>query len=378
MSSGRPSRLQRGRRLPAADAFRPALLDAVAVDQARADRVDPDAMRTEFQRRGLGEHQQRRLGGGVVAMAGRRIVAFDRGDVDDRARLAGFPRMLDEGADKQERTGDIRRHHGVPVAFRHVGQHLHRLLAGIVDQDIDAAEMRDRLRDQIGRALARRDVGLAGDSLAAGRPDRLGDRFGGLPVAVVVADDIGAGLAEAPGDAGADAAARAGDDGGVAGKVEKRSDGWCCGHRSLSSTRVRRQGRQQFLQDGRDLHAADGGDGEDRLDRVRLLVRTAGRGIRYRREPEHLHSGVVRRDHLRHGRHADGIAAGRTEEPSLGRRLQFRPVDAAIDAAANGSLRARRRVDGQLPKVRIVEPRLVGKAQSDRVVIGADQRARRR
>ena len=74
---------------------------------------------------------------------------------------------------------------------------------------------------RLGRTLARRDIGLAGGRLAACRPDRLGDRFGGLPVAVVVADDIGAGLAEAPGDAGADAAACAGDDGGSAGEVRE-------------------------------------------------------------------------------------------------------------------------------------------------------------
>ena len=98
---------------------------------------------------------------------------------------------------------------------------MHRLLAGIVDEDVDAAKLSRRLRNQIGSALSRRDIGLAGDRLAAGRPDRLGDRFGGLPVAVVVTDDTGPGFAETPRNAGADAAARTGDDGGLAGEIEQ-------------------------------------------------------------------------------------------------------------------------------------------------------------
>ena len=68
------------------------------------------------------------------------------------------------------------------------------------------------------------ELGMNGDSLAAGIADTRHDRLGIIPAATVVDRDSGAGLGEAAGDARADAGGSAGDQGDLAGQVEQFMD----------------------------------------------------------------------------------------------------------------------------------------------------------
>ena len=83
---------------------------------------------------------------------------------------------------------------------------------------------------------------------------------------------------------------------------------------------------------------------------------------------------MVGRDHLHHRRHADRVAAGHAEEAALGRAFQLGAVQAAIDAVPERRAGAGGRSDRQRAQIGVVEPRLVGEAQADRLVVRADQR----
>jgi hypothetical protein len=97
--------------------------------------------------------------------------------------------------------------------------------AGIVDQDVDGAELVVGLLDHGGDGLAVGDVGGDGDGIAALGFDGIGDR-GGLVGSVAVVDgDVGAGICEGQRDGGADAAGSAGDEGGAIGQGHGRSYG---------------------------------------------------------------------------------------------------------------------------------------------------------
>ena len=113
--------------------------------------VDPDAVRPELARHGLGEAEHAGLGGRVVRPAEDAAAALgrDRRHAGDRALLARA-HMRDEGLAQVEHA----RHVDVDDALPVFGRDLHQLQrlgdAGVVDEDIDLTEGRDRL---LGRAL---------------------------------------------------------------------------------------------------------------------------------------------------------------------------------------------------------------------------------
>jgi hypothetical protein len=91
---------------------------------------------------------------------------------------------------------------------------LARLYAGVVDQDVDAAEPVDGGVHHGVEPVRIGHVGLVGDGTAAVTLDRAGHRLGAVPGAVVY-HDVGALPGHGPSDPFPDAAACAGDDCGL-------------------------------------------------------------------------------------------------------------------------------------------------------------------
>src|SRR5690606_3659927 len=130
----------------------------------------------------------------------------DRADVDDAAEAA----LAHAGQHGAGQAGDADQHHlhqEVPLGDRELFQRGDVLQAGVVDQYVDRA--RDRGQGG-GDAVVGGDVQDQGFGRTAGFADARGDRVGGF--AVDVGDDqVVPGCGQLGGDAGADAAAGAGD-----------------------------------------------------------------------------------------------------------------------------------------------------------------------
>ena len=104
----------------------------------------------------------------------------------------------------------------VEVLRRHALERRELVDAGVVDEDVEPAERLLRLGEQALDVGLLRHVGLDGDGLAALAGD-LGDDAVGPFLAGGVVDDDGRPLGrQVPGDGGADALGRAGDDGDLA------------------------------------------------------------------------------------------------------------------------------------------------------------------
>ena len=91
--------------------------------------------------------------------------------------------------------------------------------AGVVDEDGDGAEVREGGGGHGLALLVVGDVGLVGVGAAAEGADFLGECVGGVGVAGVVDGDVCACGGEGADDAGADAAATAGDECGASGEI---------------------------------------------------------------------------------------------------------------------------------------------------------------
>jgi hypothetical protein len=129
----------------------------VSLDQAGCDAVDPDAVRPKFARHRLGEAKNTGLGGRIVRPAEDAAAALrrHRRHARDRALLART-HVRDEGLAQVEYARHIHVDDALPVFGLDLHQ-LHRLRdAGIVDEDIDLTEGRDRL---LGRALTALEIG---------------------------------------------------------------------------------------------------------------------------------------------------------------------------------------------------------------------------
>ena len=97
----------------------------------------------------------------------------------------------------------------VPVVVAVLGRRLAPDDAGVVDQDVDPAERRDRLGHQASAAARSARSAVSGDRAPAGA---LGDRVGGGRGRLLarVQRDVGAGAGERDRHAGAEPAGRAG------------------------------------------------------------------------------------------------------------------------------------------------------------------------
>src|SRR5262249_44107504 len=150
---------------------------------------------------------------GIVAVAGGGDArSRDRGG-EDAAAVALRLHRLQAGLEGQEHALEGDGQHLVPLGRIDVGDHREGVDAGGLDQGVDAAEARQRgLHDRlvVGRAT---DVHAEGHGLGTGREAGGGGLALGLQG--VGDDQPGALLGEHLGDAGADAAGGADDDGGL-------------------------------------------------------------------------------------------------------------------------------------------------------------------
>jgi len=180
---------------------------------ARADRVDGEAGLRGLQRHRLGQADDAVLGGHVSRLLRGRHQPVRRRDVDDA------PPVLALHARHREPRGMERRRQvdgddGVPALGREVFYVGHVLDAGIVDEDVHAAEFGIGVgehRLDLGRLAHVGAVVADADGVLAGRGD-LG--LGPVHVAEAVHDDVGTLRRERAGDAQADAAGGAGHQGG--------------------------------------------------------------------------------------------------------------------------------------------------------------------
>ena len=180
--------------------------------RGRRDAVHRDVVARQLLAERLGQRDDaglRRRIGDRVRIA---LLAGDRGDVDDAAVVLR-DHQRHHGAAAEELAVEVDAHHLRPGLRRILpGRHVRPGDAGVVDQDVDAAE---RLHGGVARGF---DLGELGDV------DRDGDRpcracrarravFVG-ELAVAIPDrDRGAGLEQPRDDRPADALGAAGDDG---------------------------------------------------------------------------------------------------------------------------------------------------------------------
>ena len=139
--------------------------------------------------------------------------ARDRGDADDPAVVVDQALLEQLGGDPLGR-GQVDRDDRVPAVLGHVGELLVAGDAGVVHDDVDAAEL---VLDVLGDPLRRVLGGDVECELVAVELAHHGLQLAG-GLGHVDAEDGGAVAVQHPGDLLADAAARAGDDGDLAGQ----------------------------------------------------------------------------------------------------------------------------------------------------------------
>ena len=137
------------------------LVEDRGLGRGRRDAVDRDVVAGQLLAERLGQRDdaglRRRIGGGVRIA----LLAGDRGDVDDAAVVLRDHQRHD-GAAAQERPVEIDAHHLRPGLRRIFGdRHVGPGDAGVVDQDVDAAERRRpwrraRVRSPATRSRRRR------------------------------------------------------------------------------------------------------------------------------------------------------------------------------------------------------------------------------
>ncbi len=213
------------------------LLDAFRQGDIGRQRVDPDAVRGELERRGLGVVDDAGLGRRVGRVTGRGAHPLDRGDTDDAARQS----LLDEGPRHplraQVNVAQVRLVQCVPTVLGGIEDSRPEDSAGVVDQD--------RHRPEFGGRLLQCRVHRGAVADVDGQPQRA-DLLGGRGTRVGVAfpdrDPCAEGL-QPRRDAAADARAPAGDHRDTVG--QKNAGGVEC-HAAEYRT-MPRQGLQSLL-----------------------------------------------------------------------------------------------------------------------------------
>ena len=147
----------------------------------RGDRIHPDPVRREVERRRSGERFDAALRRVVGAHLPVRAVGRERADVDDRARSTGIDEASGDEAGAEEHAREVRADDFVPAFGCLVEQVGHRAReGGVVDQDVDATEGGAGRSDEPFRLGRAADVGGDGDDLAplAQLGMRVGERRG--------------------------------------------------------------------------------------------------------------------------------------------------------------------------------------------------------
>ena len=190
----------------------PASAGAGRAHQAGRNGIDCDAVLAELARERAREADDAALAGDVVGEA-REIGEEGIGRHVDDPSPASPPHAGGERLDGEELRIEIDRHQPPPVRERHLVEHLDGIDAGIVDEDVAAAELclhglRER-RDLRGLAdvAAHRHGGTSG---GLHQPD------GRITVLRIGHDHLGAVVRQPPRIGLADARGRSGDDGDLA------------------------------------------------------------------------------------------------------------------------------------------------------------------
>ena len=176
-------------------------------DDPRRDDRDTDVLGLQAQ--ALGDGEDGELRAAVNGASWPDLVAADRREVDDVARLPG-PHVGQDGGDAVEHASDVHVNHAVPLVNLEFVQGREWHYAGVVDDHIDLPEA---LQREIGEGLHVGEVGHV--ERAVFRCAAIGADLGGdLLEAVGAAGaeyDAGALAGEKAGGSLADAAAGAGD-----------------------------------------------------------------------------------------------------------------------------------------------------------------------
>ena len=179
--------------------------------------VDVDAFGSPLIGEGLGELSYAALGRCIGGYPDATLKGEDRGNVDDFAGAFGQHVPAGELGEAED-AGEVDVDNRIPVFFGVVGGGRAADDAGVVDEDVDGAEVLDGFINK-----ARADGGIAhiacqGNGFRAG----FGDKFLGGPgdAGRAVHGDLGAGLGQGDRDPCAEAARGSGDECGLANQLE--------------------------------------------------------------------------------------------------------------------------------------------------------------
>jgi hypothetical protein len=145
------------------------------LDEAEGHGIDVDLELAPFLGQRLGQADHPGLGRRVVDLPGVAHRAGDRADVDDLAKdlatlvalgLRGLTQVRSRGADDPEGHDGVDLEHGLELLVGHLVGHAVPGVAGIVDDDVELAELVDGLLDELVahaglREIAAEDGGLA-------------------------------------------------------------------------------------------------------------------------------------------------------------------------------------------------------------------------
>ena len=189
---------------------------------ARGDGVDLDVFGGPLVGEGFGELGDSALGGGVGGDADAALEAEQGGDVDDFA--GGLPGDEVAGGElgELEDAGEVDLQDLLPVFEGDVFGGVAEDGAGVVDEDVDVAELRFDLGEEGLGAGGGGEVGLEGGGFSAGGDDCCGGLVGGA--AVAVDGDGGSGLGEGSGDGCTESAGGSGDEGDFIVEAEEVED----------------------------------------------------------------------------------------------------------------------------------------------------------
>jgi hypothetical protein len=148
--------------------------DHVSVDRARTDAIDPH-VRRQLQRHRARQVHHRPLGRAIGGHARRADQPGLRGDIDDRAARRLQRRQC--GAAAEVDSFGVHVHHRIPQRLVAVGDGGDGEDAGIVHQDIEAAERAESgLDDRLAAGHGRDVAGRRGEPIAGAKAvDRRGD-----------------------------------------------------------------------------------------------------------------------------------------------------------------------------------------------------------
>ena len=200
-----------------------ALLEPFAFDEAGGDGVDADGG-AEGAGEGFGHHNEGGFAGAVGDGAAGANDAGDAGDVDDDAAFASGECGAG-GAGGLKGAFEVDGEDAVPVFIAHgveVGEVDEAGGAGVVDEDVEAAECFDCFLNHGAAGGIVGHIALDDDGFGTGGAALIGDGLGAVGGLVVVDGYAAAGLCEHHCRGGADAAGGAGDEGGFGLEIHRR------------------------------------------------------------------------------------------------------------------------------------------------------------